>query len=504
MRQGETMKILEPIPAQRQLAYGWLLYAVGAAAIGGLLAFAVAMTRTPGVRLLPSARAFQVVLVGHVTYTLTIWLLAFISAIWAHVAAQVGLPLNRRAHGIALAIAVSGAAILTIPIVLFQGRDVMTDYVPLLDTPLFFVGLVTFLAGIGIAAANYLIAVARHRAGGRGDPGGRPNAGVGTRAGASPAPTLPLVAYGMACAAAAVLIALAALSVAALRLGIGANGREPAAYYQAMFWGMGHSFQYVSVASMTVTWFILGCVFFGPPRVNQKLARATFTLFALFPLAALFPYFLYDPISVPMRKAWGISLDAGLSLPVMILGPMILIWAWQARREKLMEGVKRIPWSDPRLTALVFSAALFALGLSIHPAARPSTLRTPAHYHSVVVGGVTLAFMGLAYHLLRVLNRELIWRKAVSLQPYLFASGMMLLVLGLLSAGDLGAPRKTYDAAVVGVAWLKPMVFVGLGAGLAVLGGALFVAVLLLSLLWKPPAAALAAKRYALAGEAGD
>ena len=498
------MKTVEPIPTQRKLIYGWLLYAVGAAAIGGLLAFAVAMTRTPGVRLLPSARAFQVILVGHVTYTLTIWLLAFIAAIWAHVAAQAGLLLNRRVNRIALVIAVSGAAILTVPIILFQGRDVMTDYVPLLDTPLFFIGFVTFLAGIGIAAVNYLAAVARHRA-------------------------LPLAAYGMACAAAAVLIALAALGVAALRLGIGANGREPAAYYQAMFWGMGHSFQYVSVAAMTVTWFILGCAFIGPPEVNQKLARATFTLFALFPLAALFPYFLYDPISVPTQRAWGISLDVGLSLPVMILGPMILIWAWRARagssprtgsspavglratggsataaRTGVVAQVKRIPWSDPRLTALIFSMALFALGLSIHPAARQGTLRTPAHYHSVVVGGVTLAFMGLAYHLLHVLNRELVWRKAVGLQPYLFASGMMLLVLGLLSAGDLGAPRKTYDAAVVGVAWLKPMVLVGIGAGTAVLGGALFVAVLLFVLLRKTPETAATPEAYRLVGETGD
>ncbi len=501
------MKTLEPIPTQRKLIYGWLLYAVGAAAVGGLLAFAVAMTRTPGVRLLPSARAFQVILVGHVTYTLTIWLLAFISAIWAHVAAQTGLPLSRRANGAALAIAVSGTAILTIPIVLFQGQDVMTDYVPLLDTPLFFVGLVSFLAGIGIAALNYLAAVARHWADTRSAP---------------PTGALPLAAYGMACAAAAVLIALAALGVAALRLGVGANGREPAAYYQAMFWGMGHSFQYVSVAAMTVTWFILGCVFLGP-KVNPNLARVAFTLFALFPLATLCPYFLYDPISVPMQRAWGISLDVGLSLPVLILGPMILIWAWQARavsspavglraagdsstaaRTGVVAQVKRIPWSDPRLTALVFSAALFALGLSIHPAARQGTLRTPAHYHSVVVGGVTLAFMGLAYHLLHVLNRELVWRKIVSLQPYLFASGMMLLVLGLLTAGDLGAPRKTYDAAVIGVAWLKPMVLVGIGAGMAVLGGALFVAVLLLVLLRKTPAAAATLEKYRLVGEVGD
>src|SRR3989304_3592325 len=101
------MKKPETISIQRKLVCGWLLSAVGAAAIGGLLAFAVAMTRTPGVRLLPSARAFQVILVGHVTFTLTIWLLVFVSAIWAYAAAQVGLPLNRRANRIALALSLA-------------------------------------------------------------------------------------------------------------------------------------------------------------------------------------------------------------------------------------------------------------------------------------------------------------------------------------------------------------------------------------------------------------
>src|SRR3990167_4435425 len=73
---------IDLIPSQRKLVHGWLLYAITAAAIAGTLAFAVAMTRTPGVRLLPSARAFQVILVGHVTFALTIWLLTFIATAW--------------------------------------------------------------------------------------------------------------------------------------------------------------------------------------------------------------------------------------------------------------------------------------------------------------------------------------------------------------------------------------------------------------------------------------
>jgi heme/copper-type cytochrome/quinol oxidase subunit 1 len=77
-------------------------------------------------------------------------------------------------------------------------------------------------------------------------------------------------------------------------------------------------------------------------------------------------------------------------------------------------------------------------------------------------------------------------------------------VAGLLGAGDLGAPRKTYDAAVTGVAWLKPMVVMGIGAGIAALGGALFVAVMMGSLLRKGRSVAVANDRPVLAGVTGD
>lgn len=471
-------------PPQRKLVFGWLLYAISVAGVAGTLAFLVAMTRTPGVRLLPSARAFQVMLIAHVTFALTIWLLTFISSVWAFVAAQSGIALNRTASWGGMAMALAGTAIISVPIFMFQGEAVTTDYVPLLDTPLFFVGYVTFLLGIGISAATYLFGVARRdRAAG----------------------PLSLPAYAMACAAVAALVAIAALGAAALRLGIGANGAEPAQYYQAMFWGMGHSLQYANTGTMVAAWYVLIGVFLGEPRINTRFAKGLFTLFALFPLATPVPYFLYDPITVPQHKWWGIALDSGLSLPVMLLGPLLLVWVWRARSGSLGAWLKRMPWSEPRVMAFAFSAALFAFGLSIHPAARQGTLRTPAHYHSVVVGGVTVAFMGLAYHILTKVNRPVAWRRIAAIQPYLFALGLMGLVAGLLGAGDLGAPRKTYDAAVSSAAWLKPMVVMGAGAAVAALGGSLFVAVVLWSLLRKVDRAqAVEVPSPALAGSTGD
>lgn len=60
-------------PAARNLTLGWLLFAIATLGIAGILAFLVAMTRTPAVRLLPSAQSFYTILVGHVTFALIVW-----------------------------------------------------------------------------------------------------------------------------------------------------------------------------------------------------------------------------------------------------------------------------------------------------------------------------------------------------------------------------------------------------------------------------------------------
>src|SRR3972149_1307585 len=104
MRHTIMATSIDLIPSQRKLVHGWLLYAITAGGVGG--------------------------------------------AGW-------------RVGWLGMAASLLGAVVVSIPIVTFQGEAVMNDYVPLLDTPLFFIGFVIFLAGIGITAANYLVGVAR-------------------------------------------------------------------------------------------------------------------------------------------------------------------------------------------------------------------------------------------------------------------------------------------------------------------------------------------------------
>jgi cytochrome c oxidase subunit 1 len=113
-----------------------------------------------------------------------------------------------------------------------------------------------------------------------------------------------------------------------------------------------------------------------------------------------------------------------------------------------------------------------------------NTLRIPGHFHATVVGGTTLAFMGLTYYVIPLIMRRDLWsRKLAQWQPYVYGSGLLLLIVGMMLAGDLGVPRRSWDITAAGarlgtqfppIADLA-LTLLGIGAIIAVAGGAMFV-----------------------------
>jgi len=104
----------------------------------------------------------------------------------------------------------------------------------------------------------------------------------------------------------------------------------------------------------------------------------------------------------------------------------------------------------------------------------------PAHYHGSIVG-VTLALMGLTYHLLPTLGLARPAGRMASLQPWVYAGGQLLHIGGLAASGAMGIQRKTAGAAQ-GLDTLSAkaaMGVMGIGGLLAILGGILFVLVVI-------------------------
>ncbi len=446
----------------RDLTYSWLLFAVTSAGIAGFLAFMVAMTRTPAIKLLPSARIFHVILVGHVTFALTIWLLAFISAVWVYVTARAcqgrlfSLPLGWSG----LAVSVLGSIVLLISIIMARGEALMTDYVPLLDIAVFHIGFAIFLSGIVITVINILLSLI-------------------TRTGKAP---LSVPAYGAMIGAFCTLIAVTSLAAAFITLGFGAGANPTFDYYQALFWGMGHSLQYTSVVTMVIIWYLLAKISFGPTPTSERWLKFILTLFAILIIPAPIFYFIREAIELPTTKA-GVMLDSSLGAPVILT--FLYLGLWFKRSTQI--SLRTIPWSKPEFSALFFSAILFAIGLLLQPVGALGTLRVPAHYHGVIVGGVTTAFMGMSFYLLPKINRSLTNQTLAKIQPFLFAPGVLTMIVGLAWAGTVGAPRKAYDAAAgVPLAWNLPMNLMGIGAFMAAAGGVVFVWLLLLALIRTP------------------
>ena len=97
-----------------------------------------------------------------------------------------------------------------------------------------------------------------------------------------------------------------------------------------------------------------------------------------------------------------------------------------------------------------------------------------------VVGGTTLAFMGLAFYVVPLLfQREYIFKPLARLQPYLFGIGITVMAMGMSFAGSMGVSRRSWDieaaGSIYGPAAHLFLAAVGIGGVLAFLGLLLFI-----------------------------
>jgi heme/copper-type cytochrome/quinol oxidase subunit 1 len=138
------------------------------------------------------------------------------------------------------------------------------------------------------------------------------------------------------------------------------------------------------------------------------------------------------------------------------------------------------PDATPVRRALAASLTLFAAGGALSLLIAGSNTVVPAHYHGSIVG-VTLALMGLSYHLLPRLGFGTPAGRMARVQPWIYGGGQLLHIGGLAVSGALGIQRKTAGAAqgLDSLAAKLSMGVMGIGGLLAVIGGILFVLVVI-------------------------
>ncbi|MEP7301146.1 MAG: cbb3-type cytochrome c oxidase subunit I [Caldimonas sp.] len=449
-----------PVPrgAQRALARGWLWLALLALIGSGLFSILLVLSRTPGLnRWFDVAAFFRVALVVHVDLSVLVWFVALAGLLWS---------LNGSARAIAwgwaaLALSSVGTALMALAPFVAHAEPIMANYIPVLDGPLFMAGLLIFGAGACLLVARSLFTA--------------PRIGIGFDGEGA-------LRFGLNAAAVSAAVALVAFAASYADVPHTLAGK---AYYEILFWGGGHALQFTWTLLMLVGWLWLASACGAKLPLSP---RVTLLMFAL-ALAAVFAtpvaYLAHDIASVEHRNLLTLAMRFGGGVTIVPLGLAVLLGL-----ARTPASVRRAsPATAPLRTALLASVLLFASGGVIGIFIAGSNVRIPAHYHGCIVG-VTLALMGLVYHLLPRLGYGTPQGRLATLQPALYGVGQLLHIVGLVWSGGYGVQRKVAGAEQVlrSPGEVAGMALMGLGGAIAIAGGLAFVAVLIRALRRAGPA----------------
>jgi cytochrome c oxidase subunit 1 len=432
-----------PGERMRRLTIGWLSLALGSLVVGGLLTVVIVLSRTPYVQdIFPWVDLFHTALVVHVDLTVLVWFLGMAGVIWT---INSGSGCSRRGW-VALLLCVAGAAIISLSPFLGSASPLMINYIPILNDPLFFTGLIIFGCG-------FLLLVLRGLFFSR--PIGRRVTGLGA------------MRFGLYSALISAVTAMGALLASWIGIPESIQGEY---YYELLFWGGGHTLQFVHIQLMLVCWLWLATESGIASRLTPRTVLLLFA-FGLIPvLMTPAAYFMYEVASAEHQIAMTWLMQFGGGLAALPISLVVLF--------NLVNSLRGPANPSPQRSALFSSMILFGVGGIIGFMIEGSNVTVPAHYHGSIVA-VTLAYMGVTYHILPLLGFRRPTGRLVILQPWIYASGQLMHVIGLAWSGGYGVQRKTAGGAqgLDGIEQIAGMGLMGLGGLVAVVGGILFLVI---------------------------
>ena len=442
-----------PLTAETQRAMRrWLKLGVAALAIAGLFSILIVVARTPAFANISVLKDFfRVALVVHVDLSVLVWFLAVAGMLFA-------------AHGPARVSYLQTAALLSIAggmgcIALSpftgQGAPLMSNYVPVLTNGVFFLGLGLVLCSVLLASVAALIAP-------RAVPLGIKNIFSNSTT------LMEAQHFGIATAAAIVLIALACFAWSAHLLPRAITGQE---YYELLFWGGGHVLQFTHVQLMMVAWVALATAIGLRSPLCPSLLAALYCIGLVAAFAAPIAYFRYGAASFEYKNFFTqLMITANGLAPFALLALLVRRLVQQGR----VGLEQRALWAS-----LWMSLILFGFGGILGNSISGQNVTIPAHYHGSIVS-VTLAFMGLAYIVLPALGyRAVAHTRLAFWQPFIYGGGQLIHISALAWSGGYGVLRKTPGALAPGMTAAKlAMGIMGLGGLIAIIGGLMFVLVM--------------------------
>ncbi len=437
-----------PGSGARNLTIGWLLLSYGALVIGGLFTILIVLSRTPYFQdIIPFVDFFHTALVVHVDLTVLVWFLGFAGVLWSLNSSMRCL----KCGWLALAFSILGTLLMTAAPFVGDGKPLMNNYIPVLQHPVFLVGLGLFGLGFTLLVLNGLFFSKAVESKMSGDGALR---------------------FGLYTGLIAGLVSVFVLVLSYIDM---PNFAESTYYYELLFWDAGHTLQFMHIALMLVSWLWLSTIAGVSLNLSPRVALFVF-LIGLIPIIMTpFVYMMFDLGTTMHKHAISLVMRYGGGLAAFPIGLVVVVGLLTSKRKNIKIG--------PEFNALVFSIILFGVGGVIGFMINGSNVTIPAHYHGSIVA-VTLAYMGISYHILPRLGFKPITGKMATWQPVIYGCGQILHITGLVWSGGYGVQRKTagLDQGLEDMERVVSMGVMGLGGGIAVIGGIIFLVIVFKSM----------------------
>jgi len=412
----------------------WLALGILALAVAGLYSLLLAGARSPYVQdLFHWQDLFKTTLVEHVNLSVLVWSLAFCNVMWT----SSRLYHARMIDCLPWLIACTGTISLAIAPFLTASTPLLNNYIPMMLNPVFQLGILMFGIGIALSLVRPLIQFTYHL---------RTSEGCAL----------------LSC----VIITLCAgicLFISYYLLAPDIADYHPEDFYERAFWAGGHILQFTYTQMMLVAWLWLASAI-GISLPRPSVIVACFIIPLLITLPSPLIYFFYAVDSAEHIKFFTNQMRYGGGLSAAVIGMFLLHQLIKQRKSLLKSSTKN---------ALFASILLFGTGGFLAFMIRDINVIIPAHYHGSIVG-ITLAFMGLTFLLLPRLGFQPVEGRIARLQPLLYGGGQLLHILGLAWSGGYGVLRKTPGMMETAKAKIS-MGLMGAGALIAVIGGLIFV-----------------------------
>ena len=439
---------LLPNSRETTLSRYWLLMGVSALALAGLFSLILVIARTPALSNIPLfSTLFHEALVVHVDLSVLVWFLSIACLMWSLLVAGKPSVIPLLEETALICFGLGNLAIAASPMDP-KGQAVMSNYIPVITSPLFFLGLSLVMCGVALMLVKLFTS-------------DRANQGL------SHFITFALMSAGVIAA-----IAIAAFVWSFRQMPSDITPADDAqTYYELLFWGGGHTLQYLHTQILLVSWLFLA----KAVKPDFTVRSAMLWLALSFGLAAAvivpYAYLNFAVTSMEHHEFFTVCMKHIGGIAPILLAVYVVPALYQSRH--MRKSPQRALWS-----ALLMSVFLFMYGGTLGEIIQGQNVVIPAHYHGSIVG-ITLGFMGVAYLFLPTFGYKDVsnWRMAYW-QPVVYGSGQLLHISGLAWSGGYGVLRKTpggMDALSTGVK--AAMGLMGLGGLIAIIGGFMFVIV---------------------------